>query len=194
MLISTKMKVKISEKTEIPEGIEAEITKNKIKLKKSGKELSKNYSGFSIKKENKELVLECQKATKREKKVMMTALAHIKNMVRGLERGFTYKLQICNLHFPMSVSVDKNKEIVIIKNFLGEVKERTAKILRGAEVEVGGEIISIKSYDKELAGQTAANIEKATRIRNRDRTRFQDGIFIIEKPKEEKAKGEESKE
>ncbi len=79
----------------------------------------------------------------------------------------------------MSVSVEGDN--IIIKNFLGETKERKAKIMEGAEVKIDGEIITVNAINKEFAGQTAANIEKMTFIKDKDRRIFQDGIFMIEK-------------
>ena len=81
----------------------------------------------------------------------------------------------------MSVKIENN--FLIILNFLGEKIPRKAIILPDVKVSVNGDIIIVESSNLENAGQTAANIEIATKIRNRDRRIFQDGIYIIEKPK-----------
>ena len=82
----------------------------------------------------------------------------------------------------MSVSFDKAKKEVIIKNMLGEKTPRIQKVSDRVEIEIKMPKITIKSYDLEAAGQTAADLEKMSKIRNRDRNKFQDGIFITKKP------------
>jgi large subunit ribosomal protein L6 len=82
----------------------------------------------------------------------------------------------------MNVSHDKAENVLVVKNFLGEKVDRRIKLVEGVDVKVDKEIIELESHDREKAGQCAANIEKGTRVRNKDRRVFQDGIFIIEKP------------
>ena len=53
------------------------------------------------------------------------------------------------------------------------------------EVKVVGDEIIVTGLNKELVGQTAANIELATRVKKRDIRIFQDGIWIIKKPGKE---------
>lgn len=177
-----KMKEKLRElkkEMEIPEGIDVEVEGNEIIVKRKGAELRKKFSKVKVEKEGNKIFVKTKKATKREKKKVNTVVAHIKNIFRGLQKRFVYKLQICFVHFPMNVSI-KGEEVVI-KNFLGETRERKAKIIPGAEVKIEREFVIVDSHDKEAAGQTASNIERATKIKGRDRRIFMDGIFIVEK-------------
>ena len=100
-------------------------------------------------------------------------------MINGIEKGFEYKLKAVYSHFPITVELH-GKE-AIIKNFLGEKIPRKTKILPNVDVKIDKDFITVNSSDKESAGQTAANFEKATWIRLKDRRVFQDGIFIINK-------------
>jgi large subunit ribosomal protein L6 len=169
----------LREEIEIPEGIEAAIEGNEIAVKKENKEIKKKLPGVILEKKDNKIIVQTKKSTMKEKKQINTIVSHIKNMLKGIQEDFTYKLQVCSVHFPMTVSVKDGK--VGVKNFLGETKERKADIQEGAEVKVEGEIITVSSPNKEAAGQTAANIEKLTRIKDKDRRIFQDGIFMIEK-------------
>lgn len=117
--------------------------------------------------------------TKKEKKLLNTMVAHIRNMMKGVTEGHLYKLKVCSGHFPMNITIKGND--FSIKNFLGEKIPRAIKIKEGAEVKLNGDMIEVTSCSKETAGQTAADIEQLTRITNRDRRIFQDGIYIIEK-------------
>lgn len=175
------MKKDLFKKIEIPKGVEAEINDNKIKIKGPEGENIREFKIGKLNLEKKEngIILESKKATKREKKTMNTLEAHIKNMIQGVQKKFEYQLKIASSHFPINVEI-KGKEI-IIKNFLGEKIPRKTKIPQNVDVEINRDIISIKSIDKESAGQAAANFESATKIRSRDRRVFQDGIFMINK-------------
>jgi large subunit ribosomal protein L6 len=163
----------------LPEGVEAEINGKELKIKKGNKEGKKVIINIEMTKKDNILLLKAKRSTKREIKQINTAKAHIKNMIKGLDNNYMYKLQICAVHFPMTVLAKDNQ--VIIKNFLGETKERKANIVTGATVKIERDIITVESHDKEAAGQTAANIEKAARTRNKDKRIFQDGIYMTEK-------------
>ncbi len=172
-----KMKQNINKIVQIPEGIDVEIVEDRVIVKNPPMERRFVLRGVSLKKEGNTITLKADNATKREKKIIGSIAAHIKNMLS--QKTFEYKLQICSVHFPINVSI--NNKQVIIKNFLGESRERKAEILDNVEVKLNGDVITVASRDKEAAGQTAANMEAATRIRKKDRRVFQDGIFMTQK-------------
>ena len=165
----------------IPEGVEAKIHQNKLILKGKEGENSKefNLGKINLEKKDKKIILSCEKTTKREKRMINTYTAHIKNMINGVQKKFEYKLKICSSHFPMTVKIDGN--IAIVKNFLGEKVDRKVELPKNVDIKIEKEIITILSTNKELAGQAAANLEKVTKIRGRDRRVFQDGIYITNK-------------
>lgn len=172
----------INEKIVIPEGVTVEIVGPLIKAKgpKGSNEKAFAHPKIKISKEDdKTITVVCKKPTKKEKTMLYSFVAHIKNLLQGVNSGFVYKVKICSSHFPMSVSVEKDE--VVIKNFFGEKIPRRSKIPRGIEVKVEGSMITIQGIDKEMTGITAARIEQATRITSRDRRVFQDGCYLVEK-------------
>lgn len=116
---------------------------------------------------------------KRERALVKTIASHIQNMIKGVTTGFRYKLKIVYVHFPISVQVVGDR--VIIQNFLGERKPREAKIVGDVRVYVEGEDVVVEGVDIEAVGQTAANIQQATRIRRKDLRKFLDGIYVYAK-------------
>lgn len=183
-MVKEKSKIKrmgISREIEIPKYIEAEVEENKLIVKSSSGILEREFP-FKLEIKGGKIVISTNRSTRREGKILGTGESHIRNMFAGLEKPFEYKLQICSVHFPVTVNVSPDKKFLTIKNFLGENIERKARIIENVEVKVEKDIITVKSADKEAAGQTAANIEKTTKVKKKDRRIFQDGIFIIEKP------------
>lgn len=185
MLIFTKMKKELSQKIEIPVEAEVEIEGNRVVVKgsKGTNEREFDLSNLILEKKGNEIIIGNKKSSKKEKRRMNTIAAHIRNMINGVSKEFEYKLKVCFSHFPITVDVKGNE--ALIKNFLGEKVPRKVKIPTGAKINVEKDVITITATNVETAGQAAANFENVTRITNRDRRVFQDGIFITSKAGEE---------
>ncbi|MEW6222293.1 MAG: 50S ribosomal protein L6 [Candidatus Hadarchaeota archaeon] len=174
------MAIGIKNKINIPEGLQVQVSGRSVEVSGPKGKLSRNFrfSGVKIKLEGSEVVLEAESTSKASKAAVGTITAHLKNMFKGAKDGFTYKLKVVYSHFPITVKVDGKK--VLIQNFIGERSPRSADIVGGTKVEVNGDEVLVKGVDKEEVGQTAVNIERATRVRGKDRRVFQDGCYIAE--------------
>jgi len=166
---------------EIPDGVRVEIDGLKVKVKGPLGELCKDFSHtvgqLIIRNNGDKVVIEIVGKPRRNKQALVgTVAAHINNMVIGVTKGFTYRLKIVYAHFPMNVKVKGN--YVIIENFIGERAPRYAKILGNVKVTIEQDDVVVRGIDIEEVGQTAANIENATRVASRDPRIFLDGIFI----------------
>ncbi len=181
MHIFIKMKKELYQIIEVPEGIEASINGNELIVKGKEGELKRefNLGKLEFNKKDNKITIGNKKSTKTEKRAMNTIVAHIKNMLKGVEEKFEYQLKICFNHFP--ITIDAKEDHGIIKNFLGEKIPRRVEFPKGTDIDIKKDFITVRAMDKELAGQAAANFEKATKVRNKDRRVFQDGIFITNK-------------
>ncbi|HXW66305.1 MAG TPA: 50S ribosomal protein L6 [Thermoplasmata archaeon] len=116
---------------------------------------------------------------KRSQALLKTWAAHLRNLSGSLTRGVEARMKVVAAHFPMKVSV--RGEELVIENFLGEKFPRSTRLVAGTQASVEGDIVTISGHDVEEVGQSAANIERATRIRDYDPRVFQDGIYLIER-------------
>ncbi len=185
MLIFIKMNRELKKIIKIPEGVNVTINDAEVTATLGNKKNSRDFDlmNLSLEKKDNEIILGEKKSSKKDKRRMNTIASHIANLIQGVQTPYEYKLKICFSHFPITVEI-KGKH-AIIKNFLGERSPRKIEIPAGADIKIEKEIITVIASDKEVAGQAAANLENITRIPNRDRRIFQDGIFITNKNGEE---------
>lgn len=166
---------------EIPEGTNAEVQGSKVKITGKLGTIKRDFTHTKVKielKENK-IMISSHMQSKRAKATINTVEAHIKNMIQGTNKGYTYKMQVVFSHFPINIAIKGNE--VEINNFVGEKNPRKVKVVGKTKVEIKGKEVTLTGINKEEIGQTAANLEKATKIKNRDPRVFQDGIYLTEK-------------
>lgn len=107
-------------------------------------------------------------------------------MVIGVTKGFKYKMRFCYAHFPINVTCVKenNKDVVEIRNFLGEKQVRRVHLLDGVTYVRTADVkdqIEISGNDISKVSLSAAQISQATNVRNKDIRKFLDGIYVSEK-------------
>jgi len=173
--------IHVEARVEVPEGVEVEIEGMKVKVRGPKGTLERDFGharGVILRREDGEVIVESYFVDSRRRALVGTIAAHIKNMITGVTKGFRYKMKILYSHFPVRVEVDEKAGIVRINNFLGEKAPRIARIMPGAKVKVQKNDVIIEGIDIEAVAQTAANIELATKVKDKDRRKFMDGIYI----------------
>ena len=169
----------------LSEGSRVSIEDNSVTISSGGKTITREFRHPKVTVSSSEsgILVACDLPLIADKAITVTLASHLSNMVRGVEEGFEYKLQAVYSHFPMTLKVEGNK--MVINNLFGEKVPRVAKLpWSPSDVEVKVENktdVTVSGVDREKVGQTAANIERACKIRKRDRRVFQDGIYIVSK-------------
>jgi large subunit ribosomal protein L9e len=121
-------------------------------------------------------------ATRKQLACVRTICSHIQNLFTGVQRGFLYKMRFVYSHFPINVTL--TGDTVEIRNFLGEKRVRKVKLIPGVDYVRTANVkdqIELSGIDIAAVSLTAARIQQATNIRNKDLRKFLDGIYVSEK-------------
>ncbi len=166
----------------IPFGVEVKIEGGIVSVSGPKGELKREIKApkMEIRQEEGKIMLISADERKKNTSILGTWSAHLENMIKGVTKGWEARMNIVYSHFPIKLSVEG--DTVTISNFLGERGSRKTKIIGGSTVKLEKDSIVITGIDKEAVGQTAANIELASRVKDKDRRVFQDGCYITQKP------------
>jgi large subunit ribosomal protein L6 len=165
---------------EVPDGVEVQVEGRVVTVKGEKGILIRDFSKspVTIESDGKIIKVRANWPRKKEAALVGTVASHIRNMIIGVTKGFTYKLKIVFSHFPISVKVKENT--VLIENFTGERSPRKAKIMGDVKVLAKGDDVIVQGINLEDVSQTAANIQNATKVKKKDPRVFLDGIYIYE--------------
>ena len=173
----------IETKYEFPKEVQVEFKDKVLKVKGPKGEITKNFAHartINVFLDKNLITFSCKFPKRKQRSLMGTLEAHVKNMVNGVTIGpYVTKMKIVYSHFPITVNVKGDE--VLVENFLGERAPRKAKIFGNTKVKVTGDDVIVESINREECGQTASNIRRVCKIKDKDPRTFQDGIFQYQK-------------
>lgn len=171
----------ISRTIQVPDGVAVTLEGKKVTVNGDKGTLTRDFSfvPISLEAEGQTVRVWAEWPRKKEAALVGTIHSHIRNMITGVQKGFTYKLKIVFSHFPISAKVQS--ESISIENFTGEKWARKIKIIGDVKVKVESEDIVVQGINLEDVSQTAANIEQATKVKKKDPRVFLDGLYVYER-------------
>jgi large subunit ribosomal protein L6 len=166
---------------EMPEGVTATLQGRTLSVKGKLGEAKKHFDkvNVNISVEGKKVLISPFSVKKKDNVIINTVTSIIDNMVKGVTKGFTYRLKVVYAHFPITVKTKGAQ--VLVENFVGERSPRVSEIVGDCKVTVEGDDVVVKGVSLEDVGQTAANVELATKIKRKDQRIFLDGVYIYHK-------------
>ena len=126
-------------------------------------------------------------STYKQSAVLYTVASHIRNMFKGVTKGFRYKMHIVKKHFPVEVKIDAHS--IEIGRFLGERNLKVVKLLEGVTAsknEKNPEELYFDGNDIDKVALTCAHVYQACAVHDKDKRKFLDGIYVNEKTTVEK--------
>merc|ERR1712168_105371 len=170
----------------IPSDVTASVKSRTVCVKGPRGSLKRDFKHLAvvIRKEGDKIIVEKWFGIKKELAAVRTVCTHIENMIKGVTKGYKYKMRSVYAHFPINIAIGQEGTSVEVRNFLGEKFTRHVKMLKGVKIEsstgMKDEFI-LTGNDIELVSRSAALIQQSTTVKNKDIRKFLDGVYVSEK-------------
>ncbi len=174
---------------EIPDNVEITVDKTVVVVKGPRGELKRDFDKMPIFFDfvsDKELKVFTMFGKSKDNAMVGTVAGHIKNMIKGVTEGFTYKIKVVTSHFPATVKYNKKENRIEIHNLYGRKDPIRIPIPPDYDVNINiqDRDVEISGNDIEHVSQLAHRIAESTRLRGKrakDPTVFMDGLYVYEK-------------
>ncbi|KAE9451766.1 hypothetical protein C3L33_16312, partial [Rhododendron williamsianum] len=119
-----------SETMDIPDGVKITIKAKIIEVEGPRGKLTRNFKHLNLdfqlitdeESGNKKLKVESWFGSRKTTAAIRTALSHVDNLIKGVTKGYRYKMRFVYAHFPINASITNTNKSIEIRNFLGEKK------------------------------------------------------------------------
>merc|ERR1712083_653635 len=118
---------------------------------------------------------------KKQIAAVRTVCSHIKNMFKGVTKGYLYKMRAVYAHFPINCAITEGGTLIEVRNFLGEKFIRNVRMHDGVTVENSKgqkDELTLTGNSIEAVSQSVALIQQSTTVKNKDIRKFLDGLYI----------------
>jgi len=141
---------------EIPQGVEVKFEDSQIIIKGPKGELKQEiHPMIKVEQKDKQIIVSVtDEGNKTQKSLWGLFGSLIKNMVEGVTEGFNKKLEVNGVGYKVALQGDK-----LILN-VGYSHPVEYNIPKGIETGVDKNVISLSGIDKQLVGETAAQIRR----------------------------------
>lgn len=171
----------------VPDGVKVSVKNSVVTVTGPRGTLSRSFAHAKLQIEmlgKKKVKVQKWFGNRRELAVIRTVCSHIQNMIKGVTKGFQYKMRSVYAHFPINVIISPEGSDVEIRNFLGEKALRRVKMLPGVTCvnsKAQKDELVLESNDVEAVSRCAALIQQSTTVKRKDIRKFLDGIYVSEK-------------